>query len=333
MPGWSTTGKYLAAVLAPSGLPYNYADGRENIAVGYAWFSLESQYPGSIPLPPFFVKKLQNKAENGGVLDDLEHGRLLPLVLLHLTASSGKTAEFPLSYYSGDASSMPLATFRSGREDDCVYLGIKGGGPKSPHGHMDAGSFILETDQVRWAVDLGMEMYHLIEARGFSLWVHSQESDRWRVFRLNSDSHNILRINNAPQLVDGWGTVKDVTDQSVLLDLSSLYNDVKMYERSASVHADGVEICDRWQGLSAGSVIRFQFCTRAAVELCGDTVILRQDGKALRVFAAGMQWKSAPASQWMQEWDSDNNGAQMVWCEASAAGDGALTVVFERSKA
>ncbi|MBO5958903.1 MAG: hypothetical protein J6Q65_02155, partial [Lentisphaeria bacterium] len=181
LPGWSTTGNYVSAVSAPTGMPYNYADGRPVMFAGYAWFYLDQKYPGSVPMTPRNIENLRIGIQKGE-LASLHFSRLLPLSLLWID-SQKNVQDPPLWYYSGDGATMPLATFRSSWKDDAVYLGVKGGGAPCPHGHMDGGSFILEADGVRWALDLVMEPYYPLEKRGFSIWKVHQESDRWRVFR------------------------------------------------------------------------------------------------------------------------------------------------------
>jgi len=68
---------------------------------------------------------------------------------------------------------------------------------------MDAGSFILEANGVRWALDLGGEDYNKMRAAKLDLWNYSQNSNRWTTFRPGPESHNILRFNNARQDVSG----------------------------------------------------------------------------------------------------------------------------------
>lgn len=46
---------------------------------------------------------------------------------------------------------LPMAVIRSARNDlSAAFIALKGGTPDNSHGHMDAGSFVLEADGVRW---------------------------------------------------------------------------------------------------------------------------------------------------------------------------------------
>ena len=327
LPGWSTTGTYVSAISAPTGLPYNYSDGGSAMYAGFAWFYLDYQYPGSVPLTPRNIENLRIGIQQGK-LASLHFSRLLPLSLLWMRPQQTVKTP-PLWYYSGEGSSMPLATFRSSWQDDAVYLGVKGGGAPCPHGHMDGGSFILEADGVRWALDLGMEPYYALEKRGLTLWKSSQESDRWKIFRIGPDSHNILRIDGAPQRAAGMGKISRVSETEAVLDLNELYPEAKSVERRAGLTKDGIFVQDTLTGLKAGAKVRFQFCTNADAEINGNTLILRESGKAMKVSAPGIQWESAPVSRWMQEWDSDNGTAKMVWFEVTAPADGTVSFAVE----
>ena len=68
-------------------------------------------------------------------------------------------------------------------------MGFKGGSPGTNHAHMDVGSFVVDMQGVRWAVDLGGQGYHGLESRGVDLWNRGQDSERWTVFRLNNFGH------------------------------------------------------------------------------------------------------------------------------------------------
>ena len=50
-------------------------------------------------------------------------------------------------------------------------------------------------DGIRWAVDLGSQNYYSIEKLGMNLWNSKQDSDRWKIFRLSSSSHNVVTID------------------------------------------------------------------------------------------------------------------------------------------
>lgn len=72
---------------------------------------------------------------------------------------------------------------------------------------MDIGSFVMEADGVRWAMDLGLQDYNSLETKGVNLWGSGQNSQRWEVFRYNNFVHNTLTVNNQLQRVDGYAPI------------------------------------------------------------------------------------------------------------------------------
>ena len=116
------------------------------------------------------------------------------------TGALGSLADVPVpdrNYYVCSGLE-PLFIFRSGwtGEDD-TYFAVKGGCATDSHGHVDAGSFIFESDGVGWALDLGMQDYHQLESRGVDLWNIRPGSQRWDVFRISEYSHNVMTVNGS----------------------------------------------------------------------------------------------------------------------------------------
>ncbi len=114
--------------------------------------------------------------------------------------------EMPLAWQSKGV--VPIALLRSSWDDaTATFVGLKAGAPAGHHGHMDAGSFVLDSDGVRWASDLGAEDYNGIEQRGMNLWGTAQNSDRWTIFRLSNFGHNTLVIDDQLQHAAGNTTI------------------------------------------------------------------------------------------------------------------------------
>ena len=104
----------------------------------------------------------------------------------------------------------------------------RGGSPAVSHGHMDAGSFVMDANGVRWSADLGMQQYNTLESGGLDIWNMAQTSQRWEVFRYNNFSHSTLTINGQLQHVNGNATVVKSTANpmhiNTVMDLSSVYS-------------------------------------------------------------------------------------------------------------
>ena len=196
--------------------------------------------------------------------------RLLPLTLLWLepAAKASPAAQLPLCRLIPGR--VPVAVQRSGWEKTDWFVGLKGGSPSSPHGHMDGGSFVLDAKGVRWASDLGSEDYHRMEAAERNLWDLSQNSDRWKIFRLGAASHNIFRLNGGQQYVGGSALFVAFTNAPVtkaVLDVKGLYPGVAEATRTGTlVPGGGYFLQDRLVGVPRGTVLRWQMVTPARVK-------------------------------------------------------------------
>jgi hypothetical protein len=71
---------------------------------------------------------------------------------------------------------------------------------------MDIGSFILESDGIRWAGYGGWKA--MIKCVQQNLWNYEQHSDLWTTFHLGPEGHNILQFNNARQVITGMADLK-----------------------------------------------------------------------------------------------------------------------------
>ncbi|MCH7885232.1 MAG: heparinase II/III family protein, partial [Planctomycetes bacterium] len=64
----------------------------------------------------------------------------------------------------------PIGIHRTSWKEDAIFIAIKGGSPSLSHGHMDIGSFVMDANGVRWAIDLGAHNYHSLESKGINIW-------------------------------------------------------------------------------------------------------------------------------------------------------------------
>jgi hypothetical protein len=246
----------------------------------------------------------------------------------------------PLHWFSeGDT---PITIHRSSwKNPDAVFLGVKAGSPSANHGQMDIGSFVLDADGVRWAMDLGAEGYHGIESRGMNLWDRSQNSDRWTIFRQSNEGHNTLVIDGKLQIAKGKVPVISFSDNSkhphTIVDLSPVYEgQAKSIHRGFKLLATReVLIQDELSGLKPGSRVRWGMITPATPGgPDGPRLRLRQGeaSMSLLIRSAGKSpsWQIIETSKPRNEWDSPNRGTCMAAFEAIAPTSGKITyaVVF-----
>ncbi|MBC7979354.1 MAG: heparinase II/III family protein, partial [Armatimonadetes bacterium] len=185
---------------------------------------------------------------------------------------------------------MPIAVMRSKWNDPSAsFIALKGGTPNNSHGQMDIGSFILEADGIRWALDMGGESYDKMRAAKLDLWNYSQDSDRWTTFRPGPEGHNILRFNNARQDITGMARITRLPDDQGIIgdvaDLTSLYrSQVEKVTRTVKLRPDrSITIEDAWTTASNDVEVSFQWLTKAKITLVPTGVLLEHAGKSLRV--------------------------------------------------
>jgi len=154
---------------------------------------------------------------------------------------------------------------------------------------MDVGSFVVEADGIRWAVDPGMHEYHSLESQGIKLWDGRQGGERWHVFRLGPGAHNILRFENHHQRVSAHADI--ITSKGTgtwphtLLDLTAIYEgQVQTLKRGAALpSAGGFAIRDEWETGNQATRIAWQWLTYASAEVTKTGFNLHQAGKTLNI--------------------------------------------------
>lgn len=282
VPGLIASADYMTHVTGPSGLFYNYSDCRLNRSPTAALFWLAAK------LDRPAITAIDRKQLSAGDHSPREGDRLLPMALVWYTPAAESNERLPNFWVGGGRT--PVALMRTKwHEPNASFLAIKAGSPSNSHAHMDVGSFVFESDGVRWAIDLPMQPYHTLEAAGLNLWDVSQASDRWRVLRNGADGHGILRFNHAPQAVDGRATMREEAAPDaigrVTIDLGSLYAErVATASRTATLGRDGVaSIDDHWQAGTSELQVTWQMMTAAEVQIVPGGFLLRSSGKQLRL--------------------------------------------------
>ena len=320
LPGFQETATYMAELSGPSGRFFDYSDSVEKreFEVPLFWFARRFRHPDYVR---YDLKKLDEYLagydKSGSMSGNL---RLLALALLwrEPTMADAPNAPVPLNWLGRGEN--PVAIHRSAFDDPAAsFVGIKGGSASLSHAHMDAGSFVLESDGVRWAVDLGMQDYNSLESKNINLWDRKQTGDRWNVFRIGPESHNILRFNGAPQLVHGNGRfVRFQTERPhSVVDLSSLYRDqVKDVHRGVMLLPDkAVLFQDEWTTGDKPADVAWQMLTRAKVIVLPGKILLEQGGKTLtlQILEPARPAVEIQSAQELQKpFDADNPGVQRI---------------------
>ncbi|WP_293854748.1 heparinase II/III family protein [uncultured Alsobacter sp.] len=323
-PGLARSAAFYAHAIGPTGRSFNFADGGEGQELATPLFYLAR----ALNVPTLIAAKRAMIRQNQGLGE-----RFAPLAALWWPGEA--EAGEPARHFFGQGP-QPVAIWRSAWNDPkALYFAIKGGGANHNHGHMDAGSFVLDLDGIRWAVDLGMQDYNSLESRGIDLWSMKQTSPRWQVFRLGSAAHNTLTIGGSLHNAAGMASLDARGEDGAVIDLTPVFLPGQVQRASRAVRIDGraVRLRDEISGARPGAAIRWALTTRAAITLEDRTAVLRQDGQVLRVrfegapVVLGAPDISAPRS----EFDAPNPGARqlLATAPADAAGSWSLAVTLE----
>jgi hypothetical protein len=153
---------------------------------------------------------------------------------------------------------------------------------------MDIGSFIMEADGIRWAMDFGMQDYESLESKGIQVFGRTQDAQRWSIFRYNNFVHNTLTVNNGYQKVDGYAPI--ISSSSNPSFMNAVTDMTEVYKGSLAKANRGVAIADQkyvvvrdeMETLDKETTVRWTLLTPADVRITGkNEAELTKNGKKL----------------------------------------------------
>jgi hypothetical protein len=331
-PGFLPSAAALVQQTAPSGRPFNFADGGAGVSFRTAlfWFAEKLRQPELVYFPYHMLRQ-----RAGEKPDTVPEDYLLPLLAKWSAALPAEVPppNLPLAWH-GDGPN-PIGVFRSSWTDsNALYLAFKGGSAQVNHGHMDAGSFVLEADGVRWAHDLGAQDYLSIESHGWTLFNKNQDSDRWRVYRLNNFSHNTLTFDGKLHQVSGDARITALTTNAATVNLSEIFaGQAGPVTRHFKVGANrSVLIRDEIAAAKPGTTVRWQMVTKADIQIEKGGAVLRQDGRRLsaKIISPGdAAFQIASAQPPNDGVNQPNPNARMLALDVIVPASGKLTLEIQ----
>lgn len=319
MPGFLKTAGYLENMTGPSDYAFNYSDSglSGELQPAMFWFAQKTKNPSLLWVER---SRLINETPK-----QYTKNRLLPAVMLWSNGIGMNDIKAPKQTLWVGEGRNPVALMRSSWSDSsAIYLGLKAGSPSVNHAHMDVGSFIMEADGVRWAMDFGMQNYESLESKGVDLWNSKQDSQRWQIFRYNNFVHNTLTVNGGLQRVVGKATITGHSATPLFMhattDLTDIYQDALVSAKRGVALVDKayVLIQDELETPAIETTVRWTMLTPATVKLLGTNgAELTKDGKKLLLQVdapAGVAiktWSTEPT----HEYDAPNPGTVLVGFE------------------
>lgn len=282
LPGFRESAAYMAHGTGPAGEFYSYFDSRPTRMPLPALFWFGRHYDDA--LATCAEVAILRRVIAGPIEAVLcQESRCFALSLLWLNPDHLAEEGFLPLAWSGDGPN-PVALWRTAWTPDAIWVGAKGGCARLSHGHLDAGSFVLDAGGVRWAIDPGMEEYHRLESMGVDLW----HKDRWSLFRLGPEGHSLPRIDGEAPSPEGdcprvcWS---GGPHPSVTFNLTALYPHAvtRLHRTISSGPAEMIRWRDEVGGLADGRIYRFTWVTTAEVRVDRGVVVLSEGARRLKL--------------------------------------------------
>lgn len=304
-PGFLKTGDFPLQMTGQTVKYYNFSDCGAGVSFSPAmtWFASRTHRPELLWFEEGLLQKeLKEIRESQG---KNQADRFFPLVLLWEDPGMKRTEPAIRNWYGQGPN--PLVVFRASWSDpNALYLAIKAGSPGASHAHMDIGSFVLESDGIRWSLDLGSQGYNEMEQRGLDIWNNRPGSDRWRIFRYHNRAHSTLLVDDQEQVVKSNAAFSEVSlepeRRHATVDLSETYRGQLAHAvRRFTVESDNsVLIDDQIEAGSKAASVRWAMVTPATLQPDGDSrAWLNKNGKRLRLDVL------SPANAKITSWVAD----------------------------
>jgi len=331
-PGFLGSAAALLEQTGPTGRPFNFSDGEDSVAFNPAlfWFAQKLHQPELVySQNQLLLQKL------AAAKVDAEEDCFFPFLAIWTgdLPTTIPPPALPLAWH-GDGRN-PVGVFRSSwTNTNSLFLAFKGGSASNNHAHMDAGSFVLDADGVRWACDLGRQNYLSVETNGWSLWKMTQTSDRWRIYRLNNFSHNTLTLGGQLHNMTGDARITSFATNSATVNLSQIFaGQAGSVQRQFSTGENRtVTVRDDIAAAKPGLPVRWQMVTRAKISVNGNVATLRQNGKTLtaKILApATARFEIASAQPPADGVNQPNPGARILAVNTAVPETGNLTVEIQ----
>ena len=281
-PGFLKSAEYMLYVYGPTGLSFNYSDSgtSRSLSMAMFWFAKKQNNPDLL----FEEKKMLNSEQ---YIENIANDRLLPAVLAFVNDIDFSKVSPPSSKLWSGRGETPVVLVRTDWENsNSIFLGVKGGSASISHSHLDAGSFVYDSEGLRWAMDFGMQSYLTLESKGIDLWNKKQDSQRWDIFRISNFNHNTVTINNKKHNVEGKAflieTINTDVEKGGKFDLTEIFKgEIKSEIRKVVLKNESyLEVEDKVTTNDKEALLRWTMVTSSTVKIINsNTIELTQKAK------------------------------------------------------
>jgi Heparinase II/III-like protein/Domain of unknown function (DUF4962) len=261
MQGFAETGFFRIHFTGPTGQTFNYADAHEGAGTAPQMFWLAREFN-----QPVFAGHERAMAEN--------RPTIFHLLWFDGRGRAPRDEDQPRAVVFRGVDVAFLRSTWAGR--GAVFVGFKGGDNKANHSHLDLGSFVLDAQGQRWALDLGADDYNMPGYFG---------KQRWSYYRLRTESHNTLTLDGENQ--DPHAAAPLVAFSASPLRTFAVADLTAAYKPKAARALRGIALLSGKQVLVQDELearqpveVVWNFLTKAKIEASGDHATLTLgDGK------------------------------------------------------
>ncbi len=341
IPGFMKTPYFLSYLEGTTGTPFNFSDSEDKSC----FFPVMGWFASKLASPALLHNSRRLLIAEHYDLTD-ENARFIPLALLYACLSKEEDNVSLGKMWHGQGKTPVFIVRTDWNSDKGLYLAAKGGTPRSDHGHMDGGSFVFETGNVRWATDLGTQSYYSLEKAGVNLWDSRRNGDRWKIYRYTNFVHNTISLLDAssdPLLHDPDSSVELLSATEVnpsgyegRFDLTGLYDgQFRALTREFRVLNDSIlEIEDHFSNTSRRASARWIMCTEAQVKVQDGGFLLYQDGKVLELkVATSAEYRLSVLENTPPSfYDAPNPGSRRIAIDIDLEPDSDVSLVVRMSE-
>lgn len=315
--GFLESARWHRQMEGPSGFNFSFSDTGTRVFLSPAvfWFAKKLEDASVINADSLVYSLRKNSSPNS----------FLIFALLYASDLDFKNIPSPKENSFFGRGATPVFIARSDWGGNAQYFAIKGGKASENHGHMDVSSFVYDALGERWVCDLGMQNYNSLESKGLKIWsgANSESSDRWKVFRYNNHSHNVISIDGKLHDPRAYVELEKLNGGGKLgarADITALYSKaLKSCVREAYFDADkNFKVFDKITSGEGEHTLRWSICTDAKVAIKSNSAILEKRGKRLEIFFESnlrVELKTWSAEQ-DNDYDAPNKGFVMLGFEA-----------------
>jgi len=332
-PGFLASATSLVQQIGPTGRTFNFSDSGEGgqFEPALFWFAQKLHSPELVYLQNQLLQA--HLARSGKEKNPDRFYPFLAIWIDGLPKNIPPPTRLPLAWH-GDGPN-PVGVFRSSWTDtNALFLAFKGGSANINHAHMDAGSFVFDVNGVRWASDLGAQNYYSIESKGWALFNRKQDSDRWRVYRVNNFSHNTLTLGGKLHNANGDARITEFNDTSATVNLSEIFASQagSVTRKFSMVGNRAISIRDDIFAAQPGLSVRWQMLTRTKISVNNNEATLQQGDQtlALKILSpADAHFEIASAQPPDDGVNQPNPNAQILAVNTSVPASGNLTMEIQ----